>query len=98
MLDCGQCEFSWVTNLWCVYRSQRAKVFFDYFIWKLRLSQTHLFHGLAMMSAARIGGLNALAKKVLDTVEHERCVVDCIYLGSCQLLRVLMYLVRSESC
>jgi hypothetical protein len=47
-----------------------------------------------MMSATGIGGLDALTKKVLHAIENKCSVIDCIYLGSCQGLRVLICPVR----
>lgn len=48
-----------------------------------------LLHGLSMMSTAGDGRLDALAKVILDTVQHQRCVVDGIDLRSRQGQRIL---------
>lgn len=48
-----------------------------------------LLHRLAMVGTARGRGLDALAEVVLDTVDHERCVVDGIHLSPCQGKRIL---------
>lgn len=43
-----------------------------------------------MVGAARNGSLNALTEIIFDAIDDYRCVVDCIYLRSCQRERELI--------
>lgn len=48
-----------------------------------------LLHGLSMMRTAGDSRLDALAKVILDAVQHQRCMVDGIDLRSRQGQRIL---------
>ena len=73
-----------MTYLGRVYLAQRLHILGNNINRKLSDPHVHLFYGLAMVRAAWGSRLDAMSEVVFHAADHQRGVVDGIYLGSRQ--------------